>query len=61
LLLKLDMFKVPDYQQSKELKLRIKEVCKKHNKVDEAFLSLFEKRHILFLEDGTDLKGELVN
>lgn len=28
--------------------------------IDDAFLSLFEKRHVLFIEDGTDLKGEIV-
>jgi hypothetical protein len=34
------------------------EIKKKYNKISEDFLSLFEKRFIIFIEDGTDLKEE---
>jgi hypothetical protein len=43
---------------TKEMKAQIQELKKKHNKVDDAFLALFEKRHIIFVEDGTDLKKD---
>ena len=32
---------------------------KEYKKIDEKFLSLFEKRYIIFIEDGADLKKEL--
>ena len=38
------MFKMPDYQMSKELKSLMKELKMKYHKVDENFLGLFEKR-----------------
>ena len=56
--LTVEMFKMPDYQMSKELKSLMKELKQKYSKVDEKFLSLFEKRHIIFIENGTDL-GEI--
>jgi len=43
---------------TKEMKTQIQELKKKHNKVDDAFLALFEKRHIIFVEDGADLKKD---
>ena len=54
----LNYFKVPDYQMTKEMKNRITDLKKTYDKIDNAFLSQFEKRYILFLEDGTDLKAE---
>lgn len=56
--LTIDQFKIPDYQMTKEMKTRIQDLKKKYNKVDDAFLALFEKRAIIFVEDGTDLKEE---
>ena len=56
--LTIDQFKIPDYQMTKEMKTRIHDLKKKYNKVDDAFLALFEKRAIIFVEDGTDLKEE---
>ena len=58
-LLKLEYFKVPEHTLPKEIKARIKQVVSQHKKVDDTFLQLFEKRNIIFLEDGTDLKNEL--
>ena len=43
---------------TKGQKAQIQELKKKHNKVDDAFLALFEKRHIIFVEDGADLKKD---
>ena len=31
---------------------------KKHKRIDDEFLSLFEKRWIIFIEDGVDLKKD---
>lgn len=53
------MFKVPEYQLTKEKKHLFKELARRHSKIDDDFLDLFEKRNILFIEDGTDLKGEI--
>lgn len=53
------MFKVPEYQLSKEMKHLFKDLASKYSKIDDDFLALFEKRYILFIEDGTDLKGEI--
>ena len=35
-----------------------KKVMKKYKKINEEFLSLFEKRMIIFIEDGVDLKKD---
>lgn len=35
------MFKMPDYQMSKEIKSLMKELKSKYHKVDDNFLSLF--------------------
>lgn len=54
----MQQFRIPDYLMSNELKLRMQEIKKKYNKVSEQFLDLFEKRFIIFIEDGVDLKEE---
>ena len=36
----------------------MQEIKSKHNKISEEFLALFEKRFIIFIEDGADLKEE---
>jgi len=59
--LTIEMFKVPEYQLSKETKQLFIDLGKIYKKIDDDFLSLFEKRYILFIEDGTDLKGEFGN
>lgn len=43
------------------MKNLFKELSQKYSKIDDNFLSLFEKRSIFFIEDGTDLKGEIAN
>jgi hypothetical protein len=43
---------------SKEFKERLKDLKTKHKFVDNEFLSLFEKRFIIFIEDGADLKAD---
>ena len=43
---------------SKEFKVRLKEIKIKYNKVDDEFLNLFEKRYIIFIENGVDLKAD---
>jgi hypothetical protein len=42
--LRVEMFKVPDYQMSKEMKTLMIELNAKYNKIDDTFLNLFEKR-----------------
>ena len=37
----------------------MKEVYSQFKKIDDKFLSLFEKKYIIFIEDGTDLKDQL--
>ena len=37
----------------------MKEVYAQHKKIDDKFLNLFEKKYIIFIEDGTDLKDQL--
>jgi len=56
--LTLNYFKVPDYQMTKEMKNRISELKKTYNKIDDNFLSQFEKRYIIFIEDGIDLRND---
>jgi len=56
--LTVEQFKVPDYQMTKEMKALVAELRKKHSKIDDAFLALFEKRSMIFVEDGTDLKAD---
>ena len=41
-----------------ELKARMADLKSKYKKIDDKFLSLFEKRHIIFVEDGVDLKKD---
>ena len=43
------------------MKNLVKELAKKYHKIDDAFLSLFEKKPVIFIEDGTDLKGEIAS
>lgn len=59
--LKLADFKVPEHHVSLENKKLFGELRKRYHKIDDEFLSLFEKRYIIFIEDGTDLMGELAN
>jgi hypothetical protein len=56
--LTINQFKVPDYMMSKEFKERLKDLKRKHKRVDDEFLALFQKRFIIFIEDGTDLKED---
>ena len=56
--LTVEQFKVPDYQMTVQMKALVCELKKKHSKIDDAFLALFEKRHLIFVEDGTDLKAD---
>lgn len=57
--LQLRMFKTPEFQLTLEQKHIMAEVVKLHKRVDDDFLALFEKRHIIFIEDGADLAEEL--
>lgn len=59
--LKLSDFKAPDHLVTIEKKKLFKQLRQRFNKIDDAFLSLFEKKYIIFMQDGTDLKGELAN
>ena len=43
---------------SKDFKVRLKEIKIKYKKVDDEFLNLFEKRYIIFIENGVDLKSD---
>ena len=43
---------------SKEFKERLKEIKSKYNRVNDEFLNLFEKRFIIFIENGVDLKAD---
>jgi hypothetical protein len=42
--LRVEMFKIPDYQMSKEMKSLMLELNRKYSKIDDTFLNLFEKR-----------------
>ena len=57
--LQLKMFKTPEFQLTPEQKSIMAEVVKSYKRVDEEFLGLFEKRYVIFIEDGTDLTEEL--
>ena len=50
-----EQFKIPDYQMTKEMKQKHADLSKKYKKIDEDFLGLFERRFIVFMEDGADL------
>ena len=54
--LRIEMFKIPDYQMSKEMKSLMLELKANYSRIDDAFLSLFEKRQIVFVENGIDLQ-----
>ena len=54
--LTIDQFKIPDYLLTKEMKVRLMDLRKQYNQVDDNFLALFEKRYIIFIENGVDLK-----
>lgn len=56
--LTLDQFKVPDYLMTKEMKTRLNDLRRRYKQVDNEFLSLFEKRYIIFIENGVDLKKD---
>ena len=43
---------------SKEFKDRLQEIKQKYTKVNDEFLNLFEKRNIIFIENGVDLKND---
>jgi sRNA-binding regulator protein Hfq len=43
---------------TKDFKERLREIKQQYNKVDDAFLNLFEKRYIIFIENGVDLKSD---
>ena len=49
---------MPDYLLTKEMKTRLSFLRKKYKAVDDEFLSLFEKRYIIFIENGVDLKKD---
>lgn len=40
------------------MKLRLMDLRRKYDKVDDEFLALFEKRYIIFIENGVDLKKD---
>lgn len=56
--LTLDQFKIPDYLLTKEMKARLTDLRRRYKAVDDQFLSLFEKRYIIFIENGVDLKKD---
>lgn len=56
--MKISDFKVDEHQMTKEMKDKIAYLRKKYKKVNDEFLNLFEKRHIIFIEDGADLKKD---
>ena len=56
--LKIADFKVDEHLMTKEQKDKMAYLKKKFKKVNEEFLSLFEKRFIIFIEDGADLQND---
>ena len=56
--LKISDFKIDEHLMSKELKDKMAYLKRKFKRVDEEFLSLFEKRYIIFIEDGVDLQKD---
>ena len=57
--LKIEDFKVPDFHLPTEKKKVISKLRQKFNSVTEEFLQLFEKRCIIFVQDGADLQKDL--
>ena len=57
-LLKISDFKTDEHQMRKEQKDMMIYLRKKFKKVNDEFLDLFEKRYIIFIEDGADLKND---
>lgn len=57
--LTIELFKIPEYQLSRDQKRILIEIGKRHKEVNDEFLALFEKRYVVFIEDGTDLADEL--
>ena len=43
---------------TKEMKDRMNELKQQYKKIDDEFLNQFEKRHIIFIEDGVDLQDD---
>lgn len=43
---------------TKEMKTRLNDLRRRYKQVDNEFLSLFEKRYIIFIENGVDLKKD---
>ncbi len=43
---------------SKEMKSLMLELKRKYSRIDDRFLNLFEKRNIVFIENGIDLKSQ---
>ena len=57
--LKIEWFRMPDHQMSKEMKAMMDMVRAKYRKMNDYFLSKFEKRYVVFIEDGVDLRKDL--
>lgn len=40
------------------MKVRLADLRRQYNQVDDNFLALFEKRYVIFIENGVDLKKD---
>ena len=56
--LKISDFKIDDYLMTSQQKEQIKLLRLKFKEVDDKFLDQIEKRNIIFVEDGIDLKKD---
>lgn len=57
--LRIDQFKIADHLMAKEQKQIMKKLRAKFKTINDEFLSHFEKRYIVFIEEGTDLVKDL--
>ena len=56
--LKIEWFRVPDHQMSSDMKSIMDTLRSKYKKMNDKFLSHFEKKFIVFIEDGIDLRKD---
>ena len=57
--LHIDQFKIADHLMSKEQKAIMKKLRARFKAINDEFLSHFEKKFIVFIEEGTDLIKDL--
>ena len=57
--LKIEWFRIPDHQMSKEMKSIMDTLRARYKKMNDQFLAYFETKFVVFIEDGVDLRRDL--